>query len=75
MLNCLLTTQVAAAICIGIFCGIISEEYNSDKKVYVATILGFLIVILAFIFMVTNAASKNSYEKYHLAIVCARNGE
>ena len=36
---------------------------------YVATILGFLIVILAFIFMVTNAASKNSYENYHLAIM------
>ena len=63
------TTQVAAAICIGLFCGIIAEEYKSDKKVYVATILGFLIVILAFIFMVTNAASKNSYEKYHLSIV------
>lgn len=63
------TTQVAAAICIGLFCGIIAEEYNRSKKVYVATILGFLIVILAFIFMVTNAASKNSYEKYHLSIV------
>lgn len=68
------TTQVAAAVCIGIFCGIISEEWKSDEKVYVATILGFLIVILAFIFMVTNAASKNSYEKYHLAIVRMKSG-
>ena len=67
--------MVGVSVAMTYMVDIISEEYKSDKKVYVATILGFLIVILAFIFMVANAASRNSYEKYHLAIVCARNGE
>ena len=64
-----IVASITSAICLCIFASIFSYEWEQEKTVYPATILGVILVVVAFSFMVANAATPNFYEKSHLTIM------